>query len=75
MTDFKNQNNLDSTQKYSPLISDYDDTSNNITPEPQIIQANITPEENNLNNSGEYIIYKITDTCDQICGYILYLYC
>ena len=59
MTDFNNQNNTNSDQIYSPLTNDYDNPSNNIIPEPQIIQTNITPEENNLNNnSGEYIIYK-----------------
>ena len=71
MTDFNNQNNTDSTPKYSPLTSDYDNPSNNITQEPQIIQTNITPEENNLNkSSGEYTIYRSPYGFEQICELI-----
>ena len=69
MTDFNNQNNTDSTQKYSPLTSDSVNLSNNITPEPQIIQTNITPEENKLNNSREYIIYKTPYNSYQILSF------
>jgi len=59
MTDCNYQNSTNSNQKYSPLTNDYDNPSNNITSEPQIIQTNITPKENNLNkNSREYIIYE-----------------
>jgi len=57
----------DSNQQYSPIINEYGYPSNNITPEPQIIQTNITPEENNLNkNSGENIIYKTPFGCGQV---------
>ena len=64
MTDFNNQNNTDSTQKYSPLTTDYVNPPNNLTPDTQIKQTNITPEENNLKNSKEYIIYKTPyDSC------------
>ena len=69
MTDFNNQNNTDLTQKYSPLTSDSDNPSYNITPEPQIIQTNITPEENKLNNSTEYIIYKTPYNSYQILSF------
>ena len=59
MSDLNSQNNIDSTQKYTPLTNEYDTPSNNTVQGPQIIQANITPEGNSLNkNSGEYIIYK-----------------
>jgi len=59
MSDLNSQNNIDSTQKYTPLTNEYDTPSNKTIQGPQIIQAVITPKENNLNkNSGEYTIYK-----------------
>ena len=74
MTDFNYQNSINSNQKYSPLTSDYDNPSNNITRVPQIIQTNITPEENNLNkNTGEYIIYKTPYGCCQIFSFICFI--
>ena len=73
MTDSKYQNRIDSDQQYSPIINYCDYPSNNITPQPQIIQTNITPEENNLNkNSGENIIYKTSYFCNQIFFFIFF---
>ena len=73
MTDFNNQNNTDPTQKYSPLTTDYVNPSNNITPDTQIIQTKITPEENNLNNSKEDIIYKTPYESCQILSFNIML--
>ena len=56
------------------MTNDYDNPSNNITSEPQIIQTNITPKENNLNkNSREYIIYETPYGCCQIFSFICFI--
>jgi len=76
MTDSNYQNRIDSDQQYSPIINYCDYPSNNITPEPQIIQTNITPEENNLNkNSGEYIIYKTSYCFRQVACFLFFSFC
>ncbi len=73
MTDFNYQNSTNSNQKYSPLTNDYDNPSNNITPETQIIQTNITPKHNLKKNSREYIIYETPYSCCQIFSYICFI--
>ena len=74
MTESNYQNRIDSNQQYSPIINDCDFPSNNAIQDPQIIQTNNTPEENNLNqNPGENIIYKTPFGCCQIFSFCCFI--